>query len=97
MADAIEKFMEDTPHRSLGVAVMNQAQMEQLDAEIARRTSVNKKVADFIDKWEAHEEGLEKFFVKNLESIQGDERDVIFIGTVYGRDAEGKFYQSLVP
>ena len=97
MADAIEKFMEETPHRSLGVAVMNQAQMEQLDAEVARRTSVNKKVADYIDKWEAHEEGLEKFFVKNLESIQGDERDVIFVGTVYGRDAEGKFYQRFGP
>ena len=97
MADAIETFMEETPHRSLGVAVMNQAQMEQLDAEVARRASVNKKVVDYIDRWEAKEEGIDKFFVKNLESIQGDERDVIFIGTVYGRDAEGKFYQKFGP
>jgi hypothetical protein len=29
-------------------------------------------------------DGLEPFFVKNLERVQGDERDVIFISTVYG-------------
>ena len=97
VVDAIVEFMEQTPHRSLGVAVMNQPQMEQLDAEVARRASANKKVSEYIDKWETHEEGLEKFFVKNIESIQGDERDVIFIGTVYGRDAEGKFYQRFGP
>jgi very-short-patch-repair endonuclease len=31
----------------------------------------------------------ESFFVKNLESVQGDERDVIFISVGYGRTAEG--------
>ena len=28
------------------------------------------------------------FFIKNLENVQGDERDVIFIGTVYGPEKE---------
>ena len=31
--------------------------------------------------------GQEKLFVKNLENVQGDERDVIFISTTYGPDA----------
>jgi very-short-patch-repair endonuclease len=31
----------------------------------------------------------EPFFVKNLENVQGDERDVIFISVGYGRDASG--------
>jgi len=31
----------------------------------------------------------EPFFVKNLENVQGDERDVIFISIGYGRTAEG--------
>ena len=30
----------------------------------------------------------EPFFVKNLENVQGDERDVIFISVGYGRTAE---------
>ena len=33
--------------------------------------------------------GLEEFFIKNLENVQGDERDVIFIGTVYGPEEPG--------
>ena len=43
------------------------------------------KVASYIDYWAAEDEGLQKFFVKNLENVQGDERDVIFIGTVTER------------
>ena len=31
----------------------------------------------------------EPLFIKNLENVQGDERDVIFIGTVYGPEELG--------
>ena len=34
--------------------------------------------------------GPEPFFVKNLENVQGDERDVIFISVGYGRTADGR-------
>ncbi|WP_397453700.1 DUF3320 domain-containing protein [Pseudomonas sp. NA-150] len=32
---------------------------------------------------------LEPLFVKNLESVQGDERDIIYFSITYGRDAAG--------
>jgi very-short-patch-repair endonuclease len=54
-------------------------------------------VRDYIEKWASKEEGLQKFFVKNIENVQGDERDVIFISTVYGSDSLGKFRQGLGP
>jgi len=41
--------------------------------------------------------GAEPFFVKNLENIQGDERDVIFISVGYGRSAEGKLSMHFGP
>src|ERR1035441_762401 len=37
--------------------------------------------------------GSEPFFVKNLENVQGDERDVIFISATYGSDARGNKYR----
>jgi len=37
--------------------------------------------------------GQETLFVKNLENVQGDERDVIFISTTYGSDARGNQFQ----
>jgi very-short-patch-repair endonuclease len=97
MLDAIVQFMTDTPNRSLGVAVMNQSQMEQLEALVLREADTNKTVAKYLDHWASARQGLEKFFVKNLENVQGDERDVIFVGTVYGRDPLGKFYQRFGP
>lgn len=42
-----------------------------------------------MDEWKNRHDGLEEFFIKNLENVQGDERDVIFIGTVYGPETQG--------
>lgn len=97
MLDAIVQFMTESPARSLGVAVMNQSQMEHIEALVIRESQSNKAVSDYIDNWEREREGLERFFVKNLENIQGDERDVIFVGTVYGKDSSGRFYQRFGP
>lgn len=41
--------------------------------------------------------GPEPFFIKNLENVQGDERDVIFISATYGPDARGNQYQRFGP
>ncbi|NOS85690.1 MAG: DUF4011 domain-containing protein [Ignavibacteria bacterium] len=39
----------------------------------------------------------EPFFVKNLENIQGDERDIIIISTTFGKRADGSFIQNYGP
>jgi very-short-patch-repair endonuclease len=93
----IIRFMREQPDRTLGVVVMNQSQMEQLEAMVVREAETDRAVAAYIDRWAKKDEGLERFFVKNLENVQGDERDVIFIGTTYGRDPNGKFYQRFGP
>lgn len=36
-------------------------------------------------------------FVKNLEHVQGDERDIILISTTFGKDESGQFRQSFGP
>ncbi|MDH4561246.1 MULTISPECIES: DUF3320 domain-containing protein [unclassified Pseudomonas] len=40
---------------------------------------------------------LEPVFVKNLESVQGDERDIIYFSITYGRDAAGHMTMSFGP
>lgn len=97
ISEAVIDFMKSMPDRSLGVVAMNQSQMEHIESIILRKAQDYKHVQNYIDKWEKENDGLEKFFVKNLENVQGDERDVIFIGTVYGHDSLGKFYQRFGP
>ena len=91
-----EKVMEHARKRrdlTLGVSTFSTAQMEavQNELEILRRE----------DPWceqtffNAHPE--EPFFVKNLENVQGDERDVIFISIGYGRDANGRLTMNFGP
>jgi very-short-patch-repair endonuclease len=41
--------------------------------------------------------GQQSLFIKNLENVQGDERDVIFISTTYGADVRGNQYQRFGP
>ena len=51
---------------------------------------MNKELGDYVSN---HPGLLEKLDVKKLEDIQGDERDVVIISTVYGPDADGKVTQ----
>jgi len=39
----------------------------------------------------------EAFFVKNLENVQGDERDVMLFSVGYGKDKEGRLVQGYGP
>jgi hypothetical protein len=43
------------------------------------------------------ESSFEGLFVKNLENVQGDERDHIIVSTTYGPDPSGKFYRRFGP
>ena len=55
--------------------------------------------ADRAPELEQHFAGdrLDAVFVKHLESVQGDERDVIIFSVGYGRDGDGKFTMNFGP
>ncbi|MFD1014887.1 AAA domain-containing protein [Winogradskyella rapida] len=75
---------------TVGVATFNINQRNLVLAKINERRKFE-KYSDFNDKIVKLEEN--GFFVKNLENIQGDERDVIILSTTYGKNKEGKFAQ----
>lgn len=81
VAEAVYHHTLDFPNISLGVVAMNATQQEKIKnaIEVIRRSK---------PEWEPiisrFEEMDEPFFVKNLENVQGDERDVIFISFTYG-------------
>jgi very-short-patch-repair endonuclease len=87
--EAIIQFMRTDPERSLGIVTLNQKQRDLIMEEFEYAITNNRAVQKYIDTWKENNEGLEEFFIKNLENVQGDERDVIFIGTVYGPEELG--------
>ncbi len=82
-------FMRSDPNRSLGVVTLNQKQRDLIIEELEFALGRDAAATKYVERWAEEKEGLESFFVKNLENVQGDERDVIFIGTVYGPETIG--------
>jgi predicted RNase H-like HicB family nuclease len=87
-------LMRTRMHRSLGIVAINQAQRDLIEMLMDQRAASDPDVLAYKQKWEGN---LEEFFVKNLENVQGDERDTILISTVYGRTDEGVFRQNFGP
>ena len=87
--DAALDFMERSPDRSLGIVTLNQKQRDLLIEEMEYALRNRRMARNYIDRWNEKQDGLQSFFIKNLENVQGDERDAIFIGTVYGSEKSG--------
>ena len=94
VATAAVEFMHRHPDKSLGIVAMNKKQTELLQEELDRRLQDDDAAAEYRVRYE---ETLEPFFIKNLENVQGDERDAIFISTVYGPDKTGRVLQRFGP
>lgn len=92
VADAVLQHARKHPGLSLGVVAFSTAQREAIQNALETRRRNNPDTEAFF-KSHAHE----PFFVKNLENVQGDERDVIFISIGYGRTAEGYVSMSFGP
>lgn len=79
---------------TLGIATFNIAQRNLIKSKILERQKFS-KFEEFNAKiQELEENGM---FIKNLENIQGDERDVIILSTTYGIGKDRKFAQRFGP
>jgi len=92
VADAVMAHAKAKPGETLGVAAFSIRQRDAiLDALEERRRADPSAEAFFAAN------PAEPFFVKNLENVQGDERDSIFVSIGYGRDAEGRIAMRFGP
>jgi very-short-patch-repair endonuclease len=84
VAEAIIRHAKTAPQHSLGVATFSVKQRRAIQDQLELLRRANPDTEPFF-----HSHPSEPFFVKNLENVQGDERDVIFISVGYGRNAQG--------
>lgn len=84
VAEAVLRHARENPEQTLGIATFSVAQRQAVLKELELLRRANPDVEDFFSPGSA-----EPFFVKNLENIQGDERDVIFISVGYGKTEQG--------
>ena len=92
VADLVFEHFKNFPKKTLGVVTFSIAQMDAVEEAIDNRLKEQPAFEPFFK-----EDRLEGFFVKNLENVQGDERDVIFFSVGYGFDSQGQMAMNFGP
>jgi very-short-patch-repair endonuclease len=86
IAEAVRNHLLHHSHESLGVVAMSAKQREQIERCVEELSKDDVQFRDALAENANMEEAL---FLKNLENVQGDERDVIYISCTYGPQDAG--------
>ena len=92
VADAVVEHAKTKPEISLGVGTFNMRQQLAVLDELEQRRRLDPSLEPFFDRSKS-----EPFFVKNLENIQGDERDAIFLSVTYAKAHDGRLRYNFGP
>lgn len=84
VAEAIMRHAKAYPELSLGVATFSLKQRREIQDQVELLRRANPDTEEFF-----HAHPSEPFFIKNLENVQGDERDVIIISVGYAKNRQG--------
>jgi hypothetical protein len=92
VSDLVFEHFQKYPDKTLGVVTFSITQMDAVEEAIEHRRRKKPEYEHFFK-----EDRLEGFFVKNLENVQGDERDVIILSLGYGYDRQGHITMNFGP
>jgi hypothetical protein len=84
VVDLVLRHAKDQPGKSLGVISMGIKHAMRIQGALDQAQAKHPGLAEFFDPGRA-----DRFFVKNLERVQGDERDCIILTVGYGKDRAG--------
>lgn len=99
IAHLLREFLSCNEGKTVGVVAFSEAQQGEIEGAIRE---LGEEDPAFLTRYEAELEREEDgqhvgLFVKNLENVQGDERDVIIISVCYAPDARGKMLMNFGP
>ncbi|WP_420554281.1 DUF3320 domain-containing protein [Neptuniibacter marinus] len=94
IAETVMLHAKTKPTLTLGVVAFSTAQRDCILLEVERLRREDPSCEPFFN---IQRDDGETFFVKNLENVQGDERDIILISIAYGRTAAGSIPKSFGP
>ena len=92
IVELVEAHILRGDENSLGVIAFSEAQQGVIEEELHQFRLNNPQYEHFFA-----EHGDEPFFVKNLENVQGDERDTILLSVCYGKNSQGRMYMRFGP
>ena len=92
VVELVFRHARERPSETLGVITMGIKHAMRVEATIDEELKQYPELDEFFD-----ETRKERFFVKNLERVQGDERDAIILSIGYGKDRTGRLLYRFGP
>ncbi|MCP9752085.1 AAA domain-containing protein [Ferruginibacter sp. HRS2-29] len=99
IAEMIREMLKRDTRESIGIVAFSQEQQHTIEDALTRLANEDKHFEQQLEEnYNRTEEGQYiGLFVKNLENVQGDERDIIIISVCYGFDAKKKMIMNFGP
>ena len=91
--ELVAKLLAQEEPPSIGIACFNLTQRDAILDALDAKCEADEVFAERLEtaRQRRGRDSFEGLFVKNLENVQGDERDVMIICTTFGPDPAGKF------
>jgi very-short-patch-repair endonuclease/DNA polymerase III delta prime subunit len=96
VVELILEHARTRPDETLGVITMGLRHQRRIQARLDQARKEHPEFDEFFES-EDHRERQEPFFVKNLERVQGDERDAVILSIGYGKDRAGRLIYRFGP
>lgn len=88
---------QNYPDVSLGVIAMGIKHANRIQEAVRQARASDENLDAFMSGAASDRADKERFFVKNLERVQGDERDAIILTIGYGKTADGRMLYRFGP
>jgi len=82
VVDAAVEHIRSRSDESLGIATLNLKQRDLIAELLDERLASIETASEYRSRWK---DAGQELFVKNLENVQGDERDAIIVSTTFGK------------
>lgn len=99
IAQIVRSLLSGGTKLSIGIAAFSEAQQGEIESALDSLAGTDQAFEALLEAEYAREEDDQfcGLFVKNLENIQGDERDIILMSVCYGRDPNGRILMNFGP
>ena len=99
IAHLVREILRIQAGLSIGVVAFSQAQQQEIESALSGLAASDRAFRTALELEEDREEDGQYvgLFVKNLENVQGDERDVIILSVCYGPDVRGRMIMNFGP
>jgi predicted DNA-binding WGR domain protein len=99
VAELVRELLQAGTKLSIGVVAFSEAQQTEIESALTDLADADPAFSALLEEAYVREENDQfcGLFVKNLENVQGDERDIVILSICYGPDAQGRMLMNFGP